>query len=53
MKKFLTLVALVSVAVLFAAASDTFAQKPVKDESLRMGEKGPRLIRTSFPITLK
>lgn len=38
MKKFWTVVVLISVTILFTATSDTFAQKPVKDESLRMGE---------------
>ena len=53
MKKFCTFLVLISVTILLAAASDTFAQKPVKDESLRMGKKGPHLTRTSFLITLK
>jgi hypothetical protein len=53
MKKFCTFLVLISVTILFTVASDVFAQKPVKDESLRMGEKGLRLLQTSFPITLK
>ncbi len=38
MKKFSAFLVLILVTILFAAANDTFAQKPMKDESLRRGE---------------
>jgi len=38
MKKFCTFLVLIAMTILFAAANNTFAQKPVKDESLRQGE---------------
>lgn len=38
MKKLRITLLLIAVTILFAAASDAFAQKPVKDESLRKGE---------------
>ncbi|HBG92861.1 MAG: hypothetical protein A2X54_08550 [Nitrospirae bacterium GWF2_44_13] len=53
MKKFCTFLVLISVTILFTAASDTFAQKPVKDESLRMGEKRPTLDPNIFSDNAK
>jgi hypothetical protein len=53
MKKFCTFLVLISVTILLAAASDTFAQKPVKDESLRMGEKRPTLDPNIFSDNAK
>jgi hypothetical protein len=53
MKKFLALTVLVSVAILFTGTSDTFAQKPVNDESLRMGEKRPTLDPNIFSDNAK
>jgi len=38
MRKFLALLALIAAAVVFTAANDAFAEKQVKDESLRRGE---------------
>lgn len=38
MKKFSAFLVLIVVTILFAATNDTFAQKPMKDESLRRGE---------------
>ncbi|MCL4458219.1 MAG: hypothetical protein M1147_01725 [Nitrospirae bacterium] len=38
MRKFRITLLLIAVTILFAAANDAFAQKPVKDESLRKGE---------------
>ncbi len=38
MKKLRITLLLIVVTILFAAANDAFAQKPVKDESLRKGE---------------
>ncbi len=43
MRKLRITLLLIAVTILFASANDAFAQKPVKDESLRMGEKRPTL----------
>ena len=39
MRKLRITLLLIAVTILFASANDAFAQKPVKDESLRKGEK--------------
>lgn len=38
MRKFQIALLFIGMTIFFAAANDTFAQKPVKDESLRKGE---------------
>ncbi len=38
MRKLRITLLLIAVTILFAAANDAFAQKPIKDESLRKGE---------------
>jgi len=38
MRKFQAMLFLIIAALIFSASSDAFAQKPVKDESLRRGE---------------
>src|SRR4030067_2340575 len=48
MRKLQIKLLLIAVTILFASAKDAFAQKPVKDESLRMGEKRPTLDANIF-----
>ena len=48
MKKFCTFLVLIAVTILFTAASGITAQKSVKDESLRMGEKRSTLDANIF-----
>ena len=45
MRKFRITLLLIAMTILFAAANNASAQKPVKDESLRKGEKGQPLTR--------
>lgn len=49
MKKLRITLLLIAVTILFAAANDAFAQKPVKDESLRKGETRATLNPGLFP----
>ena len=48
MRKFQIALLLIIATVIFAAANNAFAQKPVKDESLRQEKQEPLLTRTSF-----
>ena len=49
MRKLRITLLLIAVTILFAAANDAFAQKPVKDESLRKGETRATLDPNLFP----
>ena len=53
MRKFQIALLLIIATMIFAAANNAFAQKPVKDESLRMGEKRPTLDPNIFSDNAK